>query len=84
VSSLAKYNDRVFARFRWICFAIACVIGLGLAALGVVRPGKHEMLLYALALLNAGLAYIALISKGVPVSVLEPEQNEPQNGGSDA
>lgn len=84
VSNLAKYNDRVFARLRWICFAIAVVVGVGLAALAVVRPGQKTLLLYALALLNAGLAYIALISKGVPVSVLEPGSGDSQGGENDA
>ena len=84
VTSLAKYNDRVFARLRWVCFVIAVAVAIGLAALAVVRPGKHMVLLYALTLLNAGAAYIALVSKGVPVSVLEPESEDPQGGETDA
>lgn len=77
LTNLARYNDRVFARLRWVCFTLAAVIGAGLGVLAVIRPGAHEVLLYALALLNAILAIALMHYADARVSVLEPDSDGP-------
>jgi len=71
VVRLLKTRDRLFGTIRVTCAVIAGLIGAGLGALAVLRPGGHQVLLYALALFNAGVAYVAATSKGVPVSAME-------------
>lgn len=71
LSNLFRYRDAVFARLRLVSLVIAILVGLGLLALALFRSGGHGPLLYTLVLLNAGLAYLAMVSKGVPVGVLE-------------
>jgi purine-cytosine permease-like protein len=66
-----KARDRLFDRLRWVSAGLAVVIGVGLVALAIVRPGGHRVLLFALALFNAGVAYLAVSLKGVPVSLVQ-------------
>ncbi len=83
ITSVAKYSDLVFARLRWVCLVIAIAVAIGLGALAVVRSGNHAVLLYALTLLNAGVAYVALVSKGVPVSLIGKMHSTPGSDDAD-
>lgn len=65
-----RARDRLFDRLRWISAGLAVVVGVGLGALAFARPGGHQVLLFALSLLNAGMAYLAVSLKGVPVSIV--------------
>jgi len=76
ISNLAKYRDGVFSRLRWVCLVLACIIGMGLAALSLLRPGNHAILLLGLTLLNLGIGYMLLVSGNASVSVLSPAENE--------
>jgi hypothetical protein len=81
LSRALQTNDRIFDRLRFVSASLAAVIGVGLAALTFLRPGGHQILLFVLALFNAGLAYVAITSGGVPVSAMEHSAVE---GGGEA